>query len=141
MSTTVAEIMHDGVEWVPPDAKLSQVARIMKEKDIGAVPVGDNDRLVGMVTDRDLAVRALANGRDPGELTARDVMSEPIVYCHADERIEDAIRLMESRQIRRLPVINENKRMVGILSIGDISQCGHRDLTAEVMSAVSDHHG
>lgn len=104
------------------------------------MPVGDNDRLVGMVTDRDLAVRALANGKDPGELTARDVMSKPIVYCHADERIEDAIRLMESRQIRRLPVINENKRMVGILSIGDISQCGHRDLTAEVMSAVSDHH-
>jgi len=140
MSTKVADIMHSGVEWVSPDTRLSEIAKLMKDKDIGAVPVGENDRLVGMVTDRDLAVRALANGKDPSMLAARDVMSKPIVYCRAEESIEDAIRVMESRQIRRLPVINEAKRMVGILSIGDISQCGHRDLTAEVVSAVSSHH-
>ncbi|OJY67009.1 MAG: inosine-5-monophosphate dehydrogenase [Sphingobium sp. 66-54] len=140
MNTKVADIMHSGVEWVSPDARLSEVARIMKDKDIGAVPVGEDDRLVGMVTDRDLAVRALANGKDPAALTARDVMSRPIVYCRADEPIEDAVRVMEARQIRRLPVINEQKRMVGMISLGDISECGHRDLTAEVVSAVSSHH-
>lgn len=140
MTTKVAEIMHSGVEWVSPGERLSEVAKIMRDKDIGAVPVGENDRLIGMVTDRDLAVRALADGADPTALTARDVMSQPIVYCRADESIEDAVRVMESRQIRRLPVINDAKRMVGILSIGDISQCGHRDLTAEVVSAVSSHH-
>lgn len=140
MNTKVAEIMHSGVEWVSPDTKLAEVAKIMRDKDIGAVPVGKNDRLVGMITDRDLAVRALADGRDPATLTAGDIMSKPIAYCHADEAIEDAIRLMESRQIRRLPVINERKRMVGMLSIGDISQGGRRDLTAEVVGAVSSHH-
>lgn len=140
MNTKVADIMHSGVEWVSPDARLSEVARIMKDKDIGAVPVGEDDRLVGMVTDRDLAVRALANGKDPAALTARDVMSRPIVYCRADESIEDAVRVMEARRIRRLPVINDEKRMVGMISLGDISECGHRDLTAEVVSAVSSHH-
>jgi CBS domain-containing protein len=140
MSTKVAEIMHSGVEWVSPDTLLADVAKIMRDKDIGALPIGENDRLVGMVTDRDIALRALADGKDPATLTAGDIMSKPIVYCHADEAIEDAIRLMESRQIRRLPVINERKRMVGMLSIGDISQGGRRDLTAEVIGAVSSHH-
>lgn len=140
MSTIVADAMHKGVDWVGPDTKLSDIAKIMKEKDVGAIPVGENDRLVGMVTDRDIVVRGFANGRSPTSLTAGDVMTKPIVYCHDDEAIEDAIRLMEIRQIRRLPVINGKKRMVGMLSIGDISHSGHRDLTAEVVDAVSSHH-
>lgn len=139
--TKVSEAMHVGVDWVAPDAKLADVARIMRDKDVGAVPVGEHDRLVGMVTDRDIAIRGFGDGRTPASLTAGDVMSKPIVYCNAGENIEDAIRLMEDRQIRRLPVINEKKRMVGMLSLGDISHCGHRELTAEVMSAVSSHHG
>lgn len=138
--TKVSEVMHVGVDWVAPDTKLADVARIMREKDVGAVPVGENDRLVGMVTDRDIAIRGFADGHAPDSLTASDVMSKPIVYCNAGESIEDAIHLMENRQIRRLPVINEKKRMVGMLSLGDISHCGHRELTAEVMGAVSSHH-
>lgn len=140
MGTKVAEAMHVGVEWVEPDTRLSEVAKIMRDRDVGAIPVGKNDRLVGMVTDRDLVVRGFTNGKSPASLTAGDVMTKPIVYCHDDEQIEDAIRLMETRQIRRLPVINDKKRMVGMLSLGDISHCGHRDLSAEVISAVSSHH-
>ena len=140
MSTKVTEIMHVGVEAVSPGAKLSQIARLMLDKDIGAVPVSSGNQLVGMVTDRDIALRALANGSDPASLKASDVMTKPVVYCRADETIEGAVRIMEARQIRRLPVIDEGSKVVGMLSLGDISQCGHRDLTAECVAAISAHH-
>jgi CBS domain-containing protein len=113
---------------------------IMKEQDIGAVPIGENDRLIGMVTDRDIAIRALANGHDASTMTARDVMSPGITYCRSDDTLEDAVRLMEAKKIRRLPVIDANKRMVGILSIGDLSHCCDEELTGELMQAVSEHH-
>lgn len=140
MRKNVAEAMHAGVEWISPATKLPAIAAIMKNKDIGAVPVGENDRLVGMVTDRDLAVRGLADGKDVQNLTAADVMTKPIVYCRAEQPIEEAVRLMEARQIRRLPVIDQNKRMVGMLSLGDVSHCVQPALSAEVLSAVSSHH-
>lgn len=112
----------------------------MREFDIGALPVGENDRLIGMVTDRDIAVRAVANGRDPSKLTAREVMSTGNVYCRDDEDLEDAVRIMEQKQIRRLPVIDDKKRMVGMLSLGDISHSASRQLTGEEVAAVSEHH-
>lgn len=140
MGTKVSQAMHSGVEWVAPNASLRDVARLMRTKDIGSVPVGEDDRLVGMVTDRDIALRGFGNGKDASALTARDVMTKPIVYCRADDAIEDALRIMESRQIRRLPVINTDKRMVGMLALGDISHCGHGELTTEFVEAVSEHH-
>ncbi|MEY9563411.1 putative transcriptional regulator [Sinorhizobium fredii] len=97
------EAMHSGVRWIGPETDLRTIARIMKEEDIGALPVGENDRLIGMVTDRDITLRALANGRDVSSLTARDVMTREIVYCRTSESVEDAIHLMESKKIRRLP--------------------------------------
>ena len=134
------DAMHPGVEWVEPGTPVMRLARIMQEQDIGAIPVGDNDRLVGMVTDRDIVCRALADGREALSLTAGDVMSNGVVYCRDDEELEDAIRIMESRRIRRLPVINDQKRMVGMLSLGDISHIAPRQLAGEVLQAVSAHH-
>jgi CBS domain-containing protein len=134
------EAMHTGVRWIGPETDLRTVARIMKDEDIGSLPVGENDRLIGMVTDRDIALRALTNGRDVAKLTARDVMTNEIVYCRSNETVEDAIHLMESKKIRRLPVINEDKRMVGMLSLGDISHCSSKELTGELVKAVSAHH-
>jgi CBS domain-containing protein len=136
----VSEAMHKGVNWITPDASLAQVAKIMKTNDVGAVPVGENDRLIGMITDRDIALRALANGKDPASLTARNVMTKGIVYCRTDETVEDAIRLMESKQIRRLPVIDDQKRMVGMLSVGDISHHNGREFMGELMMAVTASH-
>lgn len=136
----VREAMHEGVTWVDPSTSIGSLARMMRDEDIGSIPIGENDRLVGMVTDRDIVCKALANGKDISSLTARDVMSSPIVYCRADEDVGDAARIMEEHAIRRLPVINENKRMVGMLSMGDIADAASRDLTAEVMRAVADHH-
>lgn len=136
----VRKAMHEGVVWVSPDTPISDIAARMKDNDIGAVPVGENDRLIGMVTDRDIVCRGLANGRDAQTLTARDVMTSGIIYCEEDEDIEDALELMEKKKIRRLPVINDDKRMVGMLSLGDISHAVSEELTAQVVKAVSAHH-
>jgi CBS domain-containing protein len=136
----VKDIMHRGAEWMGPETPVTEIARKMRDSDIGAVPIGENDRLVGMVTDRDIVCRGLAGTKDCSKLTARDVMSKPIVYARCDEDVEDALRIMERNQIRRLPVIDENKRLAGILSLGDISQKAGRDLMGEVMRSVASHH-
>ena len=134
----VKEAMHKGAEWVPPETPLAQLAK--KELDIGSIPVGENDRHIGMVTDRDITCRAVANGKDISRLTARDVMSKGIIYCTDTEDLHDALRLMEVNRIRRLPVINDKKRMVGMLSIGDVSHATSREMSGEVLAAVSAHH-
>ncbi|MGE3691345.1 MAG: CBS domain-containing protein [Novosphingobium sp.] len=136
----VKEVMHHGASWIDPDAPISDVAERMRKEDIGAIPIGDKDRLIGMVTDRDIVVRGLSGMADPLQLTARDVMSEPIVYCSANEELDDAIRIMERKQIRRLPVIDEHRRLVGMLSLGDVAAQGTALLCAEALRAVSAHH-
>ena len=93
-----------------------------------------------MVTDRDIACRGVANGQDLAKLTARDVMSKGIFYCSDGEDLEDALRIMEQKQVRRLPVIDDRKRMVGMLSIGDIADAASHELSGEVIAAVSAHH-
>lgn len=136
----VKDAMHKGAQWVSPDTPLTEVARKMKELDVGSIPVGENDRLVGMVTDRDIACRAVADGRDCDAVTAREVMTDGIIFCRDMEDLDDALRIMEQKQIRRLPVINEQKRLVGMLSLGDVSQAAPHALTGEVTAAVSAPH-
>lgn len=136
----VRDAMHKNVVWVTPDTQLPDIAATMRGEDIGAVPVGENDRLIGMVTDRDLALNAFSESRDPLQLTARDVMSGPIVYCNEESELDDAIRIMENKQIRRLPVINAKRRMVGMLSLGDIAAAASPTLCSETVRAVSAHH-
>lgn len=136
----VRDAMHKGVEWVEATTPISMVAAKMKKHDVGAIPIGESDRLIGMVTDRDIACRGFGNSRDPATLTARDVMTKGIVYCTEGEDLDDAVRVMEQKQIRRLPVLDDDKRMVGMLSLGDVSHAGSRSLAGEVMAAVSAHH-
>jgi len=136
----VKRAMHKGATWISPDTPLLEIARTMKEQDIGALPVGENDRLIGMVTDRDIVCRGLAKGGGLSKLTARDVMTKGIAYCREESDIEEALELMERKKVRRLPVIDDGKRMVGILSLGDISHAANRELTFEMVKAVSAHH-
>lgn len=136
----VKRAMHKGVVWVSPDTSLLEIAQKMQEQDIGAVPVGENDKLIGIVTDRDIVCRGVVQGTDLSKMTARDVMTKGITYCNEDHDLEEALEVMEKNKIRRLPVINENKRMVGILSLGDISHAATRELTVEMVKAVSAHH-
>ena len=113
---------------------------MMREQDIGAIPIGENDRLIGMVTDRDIALRAVANGKDISRLTARSVMTPGIVWCRDSDDISQALQIMGSKQIRRLPVIDKNKRMVGILSLGDLAHTASQRIAADATKAVSGHH-
>ena len=136
----VKDAMHKGAEWVEPTTPVSEIAKLMQKLDVGAIPIGENDRLVGMVTDRDIACRGVADSKDCSTLTARDIMSKGIIYCSEAEDLAGALRIMEQKKIRRLPVLNENKRMVGMLSLGDISHAASHELAGEVMAAVSAHH-
>lgn len=136
----IAKAMHPHADWVSADTPVSEIARMMQTDDIGAVPVGKDDRLIGMVTDRDITVRVVARGLDPDRTTAEKIMTKGIVYCRTDETVEDAIHLMDQKKIRRLPVIDDKKRLVGMLSLGDISHAAGRELTGELLRAVSAHH-
>jgi CBS domain-containing protein len=137
----VKEAMHKGVDWFGPDTLITELAKLMCKHDIGAVPIGENDRLIGMVTDRDIVCKGLAEDSfDPRRATARDVMTPGIHCCREDDDLVKAVRHMEVLKVRRLPVINKSKRMVGILSLGDVSHSASGDLLSECVKSVSDHH-
>jgi CBS domain-containing protein len=118
----VNQIMTREAEIVDPNRPIEVVARLMRADNLGALPVGENDRLVGMITDRDIVVRAVAEGRPGGSTTVRDVMSEGVCYCYEDDDIERAAEVMAEHQIRRLPVLNREKRLVGIVALADLAR-------------------
>jgi CBS domain-containing protein len=136
----VKEIMHEGVECVAPDTPVELVAKKMLDEDIGAIPVRRDGRLIGIITDRDIALRAVAGGRDLYKLTAGDIMTSSVTSCRDDAEVDDALQLMETRHIRRLPVLNESDSLVGMLSVGDVTGAMPRDVTGDLMRAVSAHH-
>jgi len=117
----LSEIMTREVEVVAPDAPIAEAARKMQELNVGSLPVCDGQRLVGMVTDRDITVRATSGGRDPNATRVRDVMTGDVTYCYEDQDVSEAARLMEEQQIRRLVVLDRNKRLAGIVSLGDLA--------------------
>ena len=118
----VSEAMTREVRVASPGQSIREVAKIMAEIDAGAMPVGDNDRLVGMITDRDIAIRAVAQGKGP-DTPVRDVMStEQVLYCYEDEELDHVAKNMSEQQVRRLPVVNREKRLVGIVSLGNLAQ-------------------
>ena len=137
----VKEAMHKGVEWVGPDTPVTEVAKLMCAHNIGAIPIGENDRLIGMVTDRDIVCKGLAqNNFDLCRTTARDVMTRGIHCCREDDDLVKAVRHMEMLEVRRLPVINKSKRMVGMLALGDVSDLAPSELLSEYVKRVSAHH-
>lgn len=137
----VKDMMHRGVSSVTPDISIAAVARHMKERDVGAMPVLENDQLIGMITDRDIALRALADGKDISSLTARDVMTEGVLSCREADELDEALEIMQRQQVRRLPVLNREDRLVGMLSIGDVAHAAPPKNIGEMMKAVSAHHG
>lgn len=133
----IKEAMTPHAEWISPDVSLTDVAKLMRDKGIGCVPVGENDRLVGMITDRDITCRGVAGGVDLNTATARDVMSPGITWCFEDSDLSDAAQLMEQKQIHHLPVLNRQKRMVGILSVGDLARNGPQNIFSDICKLVS----
>jgi CBS domain-containing protein len=133
----ISERMTSNVELAAPGQTIAEAARLMANLDVGALPVGENDRLVGMITDRDIVVRGLAQGRS-ADTPIRDVMSSEIRYCYEDQSLEDVARNMGDLQVRRLPVLNRDKRLVGIVSLGDIATSDQNpQRSGEALSGVS----
>lgn len=122
---------------IGPDDTLMGAAKVMGELDVGALPVCDNDRLAGMLTDRDIAVRSVARGNDPTRTKVRDTMTPEIVFIYEDQDVDEAARLFETKKIRRLPVLNREKRMVGIISLGDLAVNAGVGLGGEALKEVS----
>lgn len=135
----VRDVMTRGVECIGPEAPLREAAEKMKEFDIGPLPVSDSGRLVGMVTDRDITVRATAKGLPPGLAQVKDVMTPDIIYCFDDQDLSDAAEIMEVSQVRRLVVLDGDRRLVGIVSLADLAVKGNNDaLTGETLEQVSE---
>jgi CBS domain-containing protein len=133
------DIMTRNVEVVNGNASLKEAATKMKKLDVGLIPVCDGDRLKGLLTDRDITIRATANGRDPSKTKVNEVMSTDIAYCLEDQAVDEAVILMEARQIRRLPILNQDKQLIGIVSLADIAvHVGDRDLTGETLEEISE---
>ena len=140
-SMKVKEMMHKGVDWVSPDTPITEIAKLMQGHDIGCIPIGQDDRLIGMVTDRDIVCKGLASKDfNPARTTARDVMTEGIHCCREDDDLAKAVHHMEMLKVRRLPVINKSKRMVGMISLGDVGHSAGADLLTQCVKSVSAHH-
>jgi CBS domain-containing protein len=133
----INEVMTADVSYVRPDTPILEIARKMREADIGSTPVIENDRLVGMVTDRDIVVRIVAEGMATQTACARDAMSPGIFYCYEDDSVEEVLEKMGDQQIRRLPVVNREKRLVGVVSLGDLSLTGRRKQAGEALQEIS----
>jgi CBS domain-containing protein len=134
------DIMTSKPECIRPDTTLQEAARKMRDLDVGPLPVcGDDDRLAGMITDRDITVRAVAEGKDPTTTRVREVMTQEIIYGFEDQDVEEAARIMKERQVRRLVVLNRDRRLVGIVSLGDLAtESGDSQKSGEVLQDVSE---
>jgi CBS domain-containing protein len=136
----VREVMTTDVCIVDPEQAICEAACLMADNDVGALPVGENDRLVGMITDRDIAVRAVAKEL-PSDTKVRDVMSNEILYCFDDEDLDDVAKNMSDAKVRRLPVLNRDKRVVGIVSLGDLALSENAKVTGRTIAQISEQGG
>jgi CBS domain-containing protein len=136
-NTRLKDVMTRHVEVVRPDAQLKEAAAKMADLDVGAIPVCDGERLVGMLTDRDITIRSVARGADPSATLVRDVMSGTVRYAFEDELVERAASVMKRNNIRRLPVLDPNKRLAGIVSLGDLAMNVDMAKAGEVLEDVS----
>ena len=131
------DLMSRDVKVISPDMTIREAASQMRDGDFGMLPVGENDRMIGTITDRDIAIRGVAEGKDGGT-KVRDVMSEGISWAYEDDTVEEAAKIMSERQVRRLPVVDRDKRLVGIVALGDFAvERSEVRPTAEALSGIS----
>jgi len=135
----ISEIMTKNVEIIAPGASLADAAKRMKALNIGCLPVSDGDRLIGMITDRDLVIRGMAEQKDCLTTQIKDSMTSPVVYCFEDQTVEEMARIMEVKQVRRIVVMGRDQSLKGIASLDNLAQ--RRDLAGEVLSRVTNSFG
>ena len=136
----VSEVMTENVQTVRPDQRVQEAASFMLSADAGSIPVAEGGRLVGMITDRDIAVRGIAKGHGP-DTPVRDLMSSDVICARLDDNIEDAAARMSEAQVRRLPVVDQDERLCGIVSLGDLSREADIDCASEALEGVSQAGG
>ena len=137
MGTKVHEVMTDRPRVVTPETTVSEAAQLMKNDDIGSLPILDGEQLAGMVTDRDIVIRAVAEGKDPRGMPVREVASRELVTVNADEELSRALQLMASQQVRRLPVVDDDGRLVGILAQADVAVEAKEKDVGEMVEEIS----
>ncbi len=138
----LSEIMSRDVEMIQPDDSLQSAAKKMRDRNIGFLPVCDGDELIGVLSDRDITIRALADGMDVNVMLGRDLMTAPAIYCFEDQDASEAAKIMEQNQIRRLVVLSrEDKRLVGVISLGDLARNETTKLSGQVLQKVSEPDG
>jgi len=134
----VSEIISRNVETIDPAATVREAAQRMRSMDVGSLPVCDGSHLLGMITDRDITIRAIADGRDPAQTAVRDAMTPSVEYVFEDDDVQRAAQIMQDKQIRRLPVVNREKKLVGIVALGDIARTGDDRMSGNTLQDISD---
>ena len=137
--TKIREVMTPGVYLAHPNQTIAEAAKAMAAEDVGSLPVAENDRLIGMITDRDLVVRGIAAGMD-GHATVREVMSGHLKYCYDDEDVSEVAQNMAELGIRRLPVVDRDKRLVGMVALSNVAHCGDRASADQMLRSVARPH-
>jgi len=135
----VEDVMHRDIRWTDPDMCLAEAAKKMRDLNVGSLPVWEDDELVGIITDRDIICRAVAEVQDPSTVTIRDFMSKDVAFCFDDQDVRDAARIMQKRKVSRLPVLDRDKHMVGMLTLRDIS-IKFPELAARIVLSASPPH-
>jgi CBS domain-containing protein len=134
----VSEIISRNVETIDPAATVREAAQRMRSMDVGSLPVCDGAHLLGMITDRDITIRAIADGRDPAQTPVRDAMTPNVEYVFEDDDVQRAAQIMQDKQIRRLPVVSRDKKLVGIVALGDIARTGDDRMSGNALQDISD---
>jgi CBS domain-containing protein len=137
MGTKVRDVMSNRPRCVSPDTTVSEAAELMESEDVGALPVLEGDELAGMITDRDIVIRAVARGKDPRGMPVREVSTREVVTVRSDEDLSEALKLMASYQVRRLPVVDDGNRLVGVLAQADVAQEAKEKTVGEVVEEIS----
>jgi CBS domain-containing protein len=137
MGTKVREVMTDRPRCVSPETPVSEAARLMESEDVGSLPILEGDRLAGMVTDRDIVIRAVAREKDPKGMPVRDVATRDVVTIRADEDLSEALKLMASYQVRRLPVVDDDNRLIGVVAQADVALQAREKAVGEVVEEIS----
>ena len=137
MGKSIRELMSDNPCSIDADKSVAYAAKMMRDEDVGLAPIVEGDRLVGTLTDRDIAIRVVAEGRDPESTTAREVASTDVITVDPQQELDEALRLMAQHQVRRLPVIEEDGRLVGIVAQADVARHGDDKQTGQVVEQIS----
>jgi len=133
----IKELMTREVDLIEPTTMINVACQLMKKEDVGALPISKDDKLVGMITDRDVVVRAIAEGKDPASTHVSEAMSNEVLYCFDDQTVEEVAANMGDNQVRRLPVVNRDKELVGIVSLGDLSNADAKAETGAALGRIA----